>query len=42
MTIIPSVAAAETIELEPAGVRAGADSGNPGNLGQGNFQRQRH
>ena len=29
MTIIPSVAAAETIELEPAGVRAGADSGNP-------------
>jgi len=28
MTTIPSVAAAETIELEPAGVRAGADSGN--------------
>ena len=29
MTVISSVAAVETIELEPAGVRAGADSGNP-------------
>ncbi len=29
MTTIPSVAAAETIELEPTGVRAGADSGTP-------------